>query len=573
MRSICSSAVVVSVCALTLALVAPVARGQTFSNSAAINMPTSISDGRATLYPSPIVVGGAPSSIGYVRVTLNGLSHSYVSDIQVLLVSPTGQKILLMAGTNGQGDAVNDTLNFIPDGLAVLPSGSFDVVSGVYACSVYNPSDFLPSPAPGGPYGASLAPLIGTNANGTWNLYVWDGVPFFDNGSIAGGWSISFANVSPTEPMPTAMTYQGVLAAGGTPINGNANVRFTLCNSATLSTAISAMAAPVTRSLTGIQNGLVTTTLDFGPAIDAAQARWLNIEVESPPGSGYVTLSPRTAITPTPQARVAQLAATATSVPWTGITGVPANVGGAFSPWVDGTGTTIHYNAGAVGIGTASPATSLHVAAAASVPVTFESSSTVGTWLNIFNTTTGGRYWRLISTGSANGEGAGNLLIGHGTNLGVQSTAVTILSSNGNVGIGTTTPSQRLTVNGNVLANNVGVPSSGRFKHNVLPMENALEKLLKLEGVTFDWNADFAKDRPGREHDIGFVAEDVAKVFPEVVFFDADGKVTGMDYSRLTAVAVAAIKQQQAKHEAENAELRARIDRLEAALLKLTTSK
>lgn len=139
----------------------------------------------------------------------------------------------------------------------------------------------------------------------------------------------------------------------------------------------------------------------------------------------------------------------------------------------------------------------------------------------------------------------------------------------GNVGIGTPAPSQRLTVNGNVLANNVAVPSSGRFKDHVVPMDDALRNLLKLEGVRFDWKPEWAAQRPGREHDIGFVAEDVAKIFPEVVFRDDQGNVTGMDYSRLTAVAVQAIKQQQAQRELDRAEiedLRARLKRIEILL-------
>jgi len=104
-------------------------------------------------------------------------------------------------------------------------------------------------------------------------------------------------------------------------------------------------------------------------------------------------------------------------------------------------------------------------------------------------------------------------------------------------------------------------------------LKDALDALLKLDGVRFDWKPEFAATRPGREHDLGFVAEDVEKIFPELVFRDADGNVTGMDYSRLTAVAVAAIKEQQARFEADKAakqreidELKARLDRIEAAL-------
>ena len=100
-------------------------------------------------------------------------------------------------------------------------------------------------------------------------------------------------------------------------------------------------------------------------------------------------------------------------------------------------------------------------------------------------------------------------------------------------------------------------------------MDDARRNLLKLEGVRFDWKPEWAAQRPGREHDIGFVAEDVAKIFPEVVFRDDQGNVTGMDYSRLTAVAVQAIKQQQAQRELDRVEiedLRARLKRIEILL-------
>lgn len=280
---------------------------QTYSNATPITIPDI---GTTTPYPSTLSVAGAPSSPAYVSVTLHGFSHSYCSDVRVLLLGPGGQGILLLADAGGPGVAVNADLTFIPDGTVTIPITTVSVVAGVYAPSVYNPAD-LPDPAPDGPYGESLAPLIGANPNGNWRLYIFDDEAG-DSGSIAGGWSISF-NDTPPQPATAAMTYQGVLSSGGTPINGDANVRFTLCDNATVESSIAAVAPAITSNFTDIQNGMITATLDFGGVVDTLQALWLIIEVESPPGSGYVTLAPRQAISPAPQARAAKTAVSATN--------------------------------------------------------------------------------------------------------------------------------------------------------------------------------------------------------------------------------------------------------------------
>ncbi|MFN0058033.1 MAG: bZIP transcription factor, partial [Planctomycetota bacterium] len=82
--------------------------------------------------------------------------------------------------------------------------------------------------------------------------------------------------------------------------------------------------------------------------------------------------------------------------------------------------------------------------------------------------------------------------------------------------------------------------SSERFKENVRPIEHALETLLALNGVRFEW-----KDRLGGKTDIGFVAENVARVVPEVVACDADGAALGLSYDNLVALTVEGIKEQQ----------------------------
>ncbi len=98
--------------------------------------------------------------------------------------------------------------------------------------------------------------------------------------------------------------------------------------------------------------------------------------------------------------------------------------------------------AGQIGIGI-SPAARLHVAESAPTVALFESSSAGGSWFSLDNTA-GGRRWSLISTGPGNGETAGHLLFFAG---GAGGTKVTFRDS-GNVGLGTTTPGDRLEVFG-----------------------------------------------------------------------------------------------------------------------------
>jgi PKD repeat protein len=95
--------------------------------------------------------------------------------------------------------------------------------------------------------------------------------------------------------------------------------------------------------------------------------------------------------------------------------------------------------------------------------------------------------------------------------------------------------------------------SSSRFKTNIQPLVGALGRVLALQGVSFDWKASGV-------HSIGLIAEDVAKVVPEAV--EATGGTLGVDYRRLVAVLVEAIKEQQARIlrlEALNAEIRSRL--------------
>jgi len=74
-------------------------------------------------------------------------------------------------------------------------------------------------------------------------------------------------------------------------------------------------------------------------------------------------------------------------------------------------------------------------------------------------------------------------------------------------------------------------------------MSDALERIQRLRAVRFDWTADAPQGRAGS--DFGLIAEEVAEVVPEVVAREADGTPRGVDYARLTALLVEAVKAQQ----------------------------
>ncbi|MFM1754467.1 MAG: hypothetical protein RLZZ236_1406 [Bacteroidota bacterium] len=127
-----------------------------------------------------------------------------------------------------------------------------------------------------------------------------------------------------------------------------------------------------------------------------------------------------------------------------------------------------------------------------------------------------------------------------------ESNGITILE-NGNVGMGVLTPSVRLQVAGDIIANSIAGSSDVRFKTHITPIENPLQKVLQLRGVHFDWNT---KDFPDRKFSdqkaIGFIAQEVEKVLPEVVQTEKTPEgYKAVQYDKVVALLVEAIKEQQ----------------------------
>lgn len=214
-----------------------------------------------------------------------------------------------------------------------------------------------------------------------------------------------------------------------------------------------------------------------------------------------------------------------------------------------------------LGIGT-NPFGAFHINSSSIANAVIEGSSQYGTWLSMGNTYSGGEWFSVISTADNNSEGAGKLVLrpaaGPGSTLGGNNT-FTMLHTNGNIGIGTNNPTEKLEVNGNIKATgNVVSSSDARFKTRVEVIPDALQRIGEINGVYYSWKtAEYPERQFSEDRQIGFLAQEVEKQFPEIVFTDRDG-YKSVDYSRLTPVLLEALKEQQRQIEAlqqENATL------------------
>jgi len=169
----------------------------TYTSTNSIAIPE---QGPASPYPSAISISGLTGYVSKATVTLVGLTHSFASDVNVLLVSPDGgHNVLLMSHVSGNRGLTNLTLTFDDAATAVLPSDRI-VNSGPYLPSHYGATPPFIRPAPAAPFGTTLAALNGATPNGAWSLFVLDDSAG-DSGVIARGWSLTLTTVVPVNPV------------------------------------------------------------------------------------------------------------------------------------------------------------------------------------------------------------------------------------------------------------------------------------------------------------------------------------------------------------------------------------
>lgn len=117
-----------------------------------------------------------------------------------------------------------------------------------------------------------------------------------------------------------------------------------------------------------------------------------------------------------------------------------------------------------------------------------------------------------------------------------------------NVGIGNAAPKAALDVDGEANVNNpyaiiatgYNTTSDKRLKKNIEPINNPLEKILSLRGVSFDW-------RSNDKRDFGLIAQEVQKQIPEIVSYNSNQDRLAVEYSKIIPFLVEALKYQQSE--------------------------
>jgi len=110
---------------------------------------------------------------------------------------------------------------------------------------------------------------------------------------------------------------------------------------------------------------------------------------------------------------------------------------------------------------------------------------------------------------------------------------------------------------GTIMASSYNSPSDVRWKENIEPISNALQRVSRLKGVNFQWAN---KARSGIPQ-VGVIAQEVEEIFPEVVSTDSEG-YKSVAYSKLVPPLIEAVKDLKA----ENEDLRSKLEALSARI-------
>lgn len=214
-----------------------------------------------------------------------------------------------------------------------------------------------------------------------------------------------------------------------------------------------------------------------------------------------------------------------------------------------------------VGIGVNAPTFKLHVV------------DTGATGVRVQTNTTGGKVASFYANGAFQIDA-----------VNVPGGRFTILES-GNVGIGSATPFDKLDVIGVIRVGTLGsgagttetlcrnglnqisiCSSSLRYKTNIAAFAPGLQLIQQLRPISFDW-------KQGGRRDVGFGAEEVARVNALFVTFNQQGEVEGVKYDRFATLFVNAFKEQQAQIETQQQVIRTQQTKIQQQRASLETQR
>jgi len=174
-----------------------------FTNSQFVAINDSANDlTESSVYPSAIQVTGLSGLIlTNLTITFPSFSHSFPSDVSVLLVNPQGQSAVVMSESGGQdrSPVTGISLTFDDNAGSPLPeyfpltTGTYQPTDGYLGLGYTNlPYDF-PAPALAGNSNspASFSLFNGVDPSGVWNLFVLCDSSGTDSGALSNGWSMT----------------------------------------------------------------------------------------------------------------------------------------------------------------------------------------------------------------------------------------------------------------------------------------------------------------------------------------------------------------------------------------------
>ncbi|MGZ3658531.1 MAG: tail fiber domain-containing protein [Bdellovibrionota bacterium] len=296
----------------------------------------------------------------------------------------------------------------------------------------------------------------------------------------------------------------------------------------------------VTWTQTGVANGSATgatdltrfflvNALSLTPASPGPAGNILTCQAQATGGgggSGYWTLNPSSGNIYNNNGSGGGSVGIGTSVPM-----------GTFDVFTSSGGHSLTVlPSGYVGIGTSTPTGLLQVlnasgsadiqvkstGAAARASLSFVASPTSGLaqqWSIGPNQSNGNADFEVYDTGSA-GPATTRFMVQNGT---------------GKVGIGTTSPGSALEVVGDIKATSFISTSDARLKMQIRSLSDGLEKILQLRGVVFSWRKDGSAG-------MGVIAQEVEKIFPEIVVTDKNTGLKAVRYDSLVAPLIEAVK-------------------------------